>query len=257
MTDENTTFATVTAAKQDIFDYVHFSLGGGMVDVELDPDHYEQAYKAAMLRYRQRSANALEDSYSFLQLEQDVNDYTLPDEVITVRQIFKRNIGANAGTSSQYEPFEAGFVNFYMIQSGRVGGLATYYMYSSYLEEAARMFGGFLNFQYHRVSKKLTVMRRPRADQEQVLLWTHNYKPDFTILQDGYALPWIREYTLARCKMMLGEARSKFASLPGPGGGTTLNGDALKTEGQAMIDKLEEEVQNYMDGQDPMWFVIG
>jgi hypothetical protein len=256
MTDENTTFATVTSAKQDIFDYVHFRLGGGMVDVELDPDHYEQSYKQAMLRYRQRSANALEESYSFLELLENVTEYTLPDEVITVKQIFKRNIGANAGTSSQYEPFEAGFVNFYMIQSGRVGGLATYYMYSSYLEEAARMFGGYLNFNWNRVSKKITIMRRPRAG-EKVLLWTHNYKPDFTILRDGYALPWIRDYTLGLCKIMLGEAREKFVSLPGPQGGTTLNGTALKTEGQAMIDKLEEEVKNYVDGQDPMWFVIG
>ena len=257
MTDENTTFATVTAAKQDIFDYVHYSLGGGMVDVELDPAHYEQAYKAAMLRYRQRSANALEDSYSFLELTEDTNDYVLPDEVITVRQIYKRNIGANSGTSSQYEPFEAGFVNFYMIQSGRIGGLATYYMYSSYLEEAARMFGGYLNFHYSRVTKTLTIMRRPRADEEKVLLYTHNYKPDFTILQDGYALPWIREYTLGKCKIMLGEAREKFASLPGPQGGTTLNGTALKTEGQAILEDLEEQVKNLTDGQDPMWFIIG
>jgi hypothetical protein len=255
--DENLEYTTKTGGKQDIFDYVNFSLGGGMVDVELDPDHYEQAYKQALLRYRQRSANATEESYSFLELLQDTNEYTLPQEVINVRQVFKRNIGANSGTSSQYEPFEAGFVNFYMIQSGRVGGLATYYMYSSYLEEAARMFGGFLNFNFNTVTKKLTIMRRPRADSEQVLLWTHNYKPDFTLLQDPYALPWIREYTLGRCKMMLGEAREKFASLPGPQGGTTLNGTALKTEGAAMIEKLDAEINNYMAGETPMWFVIG
>lgn len=248
---------TVTQLKQEIFDYVHYSLGGDMVDVELDPAHYEQAYKQSLIRYRQRSANALEDSYSFLELEKDVNEYYLPEEVITVRQIFKRNIGANSGTSSQYEPFEAGFVNFYMIQSGRVGGLATYYMYSSYLEEAAKMFGGFLNYNYNRVSKRLTIMRRPRADAETVLLWTHNYKPDFTILQDPYALPWVRDYTLALCKRSIGEAREKFGNLPGPQGGTQLNGTALKGEAQAMIERLEEELKNYVDGQDPMWFVIG
>jgi hypothetical protein len=255
--DENLDYTTKAGGKQDIFDYVQFSLGGGMVDVELDPDHYEQAYKQALLRYRQRSSNATEESYSFLELEKDVNDYTLPQEVITVRQIFKRNIGANSGTSSQYEPFEAGFMNFYMIQSGRIGGLATYYMYNSYLEEAARMFGGFLNFHFSTVTKKLTIMRRPRADLESVLLWTHNYKPDFTLLQDPYALPWIRDYTLARCKMMLGEAREKFASIPGPQGGTSLNGTALKSEGAAMIEKLDLEINNYMTGEMPMWFVIG
>ena len=38
--------ATLTTDKQEIFDYVFNSLGGGMVDVELDPAHYETAIKA-------------------------------------------------------------------------------------------------------------------------------------------------------------------------------------------------------------------
>lgn len=248
---------TLTASKQEIFDYIKFTLGEGMVDVELDPDHYEQAYKATLQRYRQRSANATEESYSFLTLLADTSEYTLPDEVINVRQIFKRNIGANSGTSSQYEPFEAGFVNFYMIQSGRVGGLATYYLYSSYLEEAARMFGGYLNYKYDRVNKKLTVMRRPRADQEEVLLWTYNYKPDFTLLSDPYIQPWIRDYTLALCMRSLGMARNKFAALPGPQGGTQMNGTQLLQDSQNMLEKLENDLTSLTDGQMPMWFVIG
>lgn len=248
---------TITSAKQEIFDYIKFTLGEGMVDVELDPDHYEIAFKAAMQRYRQRSANAVEESYSFLDLQEDVNEYTLPEEVINVRQVFKRNIGANSGTSSQYEPFEAGFVNFYMIQSGRVGGLATYFMYSSYLEQAAKMFGGFINYNYDRVNKKLTIMRRPRSDNDTVLLWTSNFKPDFTILQDPYIQPWIRDYTLALCMRSLGQARAKFANLPGPQGGTQLNGTQLLSDAQALIDKLEVEITNLIDGQMPAWFVIG
>jgi len=257
MVDENTEYQTVTLAKQGVFDYVNFSLGGGMVDVELDPYHYETAYTQTLLRYRQKSANALEESYSFLDLHKDQNTYTLPDEIINVRQLFKRNIGANAGTSSQYEPFEAGFVNFYMIQSGRVGGLANYMMYSAYLKEAAKMFGGYLNFTYNRVTKQLTIMRRPQADLDSILLWTDNYKPDFMLLKDPYVLPWIRDYTLALCMRSLGEARSKFASLPGPQGGTTLNGDALLAKSVEMITQLEADLGNYVDGQTPMWFVIG
>ena len=116
---------TLVEAKNQIFDYVRYSLGDGMIDIELDPIHYETALTQSLLRFRQRSSNAVEESYSFLELQKDTNVYTLPKEVINVRNVFKRNIGANSGTSSQYEPFEAGFVNFYMIQSGRVGGLAT------------------------------------------------------------------------------------------------------------------------------------
>jgi len=248
---------TLQESKNEVFDYVRYSLGDGMIDVELDPVHYEQALTQSLLRFRQRSSNSVEESYSFLELQQDTNVYTLPKEVISVRNCYKRNIGSNSGTSSQYEPFEAGFVNFYMIQSGRVGGLATYAFYSMFLKEAAKMFGGFLNFTFNSVTKQLTIMRRPRADKETILLWTENYKPDITILQDTYSQPWIRDYTLALCMRSLGQARGKFGALPGPGGGTQLNGAQLLQDSAAMIEKLEAEISNYMSGETPAWFVIG
>jgi hypothetical protein len=249
--------ATLQELKTTVFDYVRYSLGDGIVDVELDPAHYEIALSQALVRYRQRSANSVEESYSFLNLLENQNTYTLPSEVISVRNIYKRNIGANSGTSSQYEPFEAGFVNFYMIQSGRVGGLATWYLYNSFLKEASKLFGGYLNYKFNTVTKQITIMRRPQADQETVLLWTENYKPDVTLLTDQYSYPWLKEYTLAKCMMMLGEARSKFATLPGPQGGTSLNGSDLLTRGQAKIDALELEITNYMTGEMPSWFIIG
>jgi len=248
---------TLAESKTEIFDYVRYMLGEGLVDVELDPIHYEIALKAALQRYRQRSSNSVEESYSFLELQHDTNTYTLPKEVITVRNCFKRNIGANSGTSSQYEPFEAGFVNFYMIQSGRVGGLATYAFYSMFLKEAAKMFGGFLNFQFNTVTKQLTIMRRPRADKETILIWTENYKPDLTILSDTYSQPWIREYTYALCMRALGQGRGKFSTIVGPQGGTQLNGTQLLQDSQALIDKLEQEITQFMTGETPAWFVIG
>lgn len=249
--------ATLQELKTTVFDYVRYSLGDGMVDVELDPIHFETSLQQALIRYRQRSSNSVEESYSFLELLMDTNTYTLPNEVISVRNVFKRNIGANSGTSSQYEPFEAGFVNFYMIQSGRVGGLSTWYLYSSFLKEAAKMFGGFVNYKFNSVTKEITIMRRPIADKETILIWSENFKPDVTLLNDIYANPWLREYTLARCMMMLGEARSKFATLPGPQGGSSLNGTDLLTRGQAKIDALELELTNYMAGETPMWWVQG
>ncbi len=60
--------ANLTTEKQEIFDYVFNSLGGGMVDVELDPAHYETAIKDALDRFRQRSDNSVEESYVFLPL---------------------------------------------------------------------------------------------------------------------------------------------------------------------------------------------
>ena len=44
--------ANLATQKQEIFDYVHAFLGGGMVDVELDPIHYETALNKALSKFR-------------------------------------------------------------------------------------------------------------------------------------------------------------------------------------------------------------
>jgi hypothetical protein len=86
---------------------------------------------------------------------------------------------------------------------------------------------------------------------------TDNFRPDITLFKDIYSKPWLRDYTLAVCKVMLGEARGKFNTIAGPQGGTTLNGSDLKQQGEAEMQRLDDEVNNYMEGGSPYSFVIG
>jgi hypothetical protein len=76
-------------------------------------------------------------------------------------------------------------------------------------------------------------------------------------MKDIYVKPWLRDYTLAVCKVMLGEARSKFGTIAGPQGGTSLNGETLKQEGMAMIEKLDQEILLNMEGGNATSFIIG
>jgi hypothetical protein len=62
---------------------------------------------------------------------------------------------------------------------------------------------------------------------------------------------------VAASKMIIGEAREKFAQIAGPQGGTSLNGAALKAEAQAQMDGLLEDLRRYVDGSQPLTFVIG
>ena len=68
---------------------------------------------------------------------------------------------------------------------------------------------------------------------------------------------WMEDYTLAMCKQILGESRSKFSTIVGPQGGTTMNGSELKAEGQQEIAELVLQLHNYEDGGVPMSFIIG
>ena len=245
--------------KQEIFDYVHAMLGGGMVDVELDPIHYETALKKALTRFRQRSDNSVEESYFFMPTIIDQNEYTLPNEIMEVRKLFRRSVGARSGGGdggSIFEPFNLAYTNAYLLSSSNMGGLATYDMFSQYQELVGRMFGSFIEFKWNNTSKKLTLLQRPRAEEE-LLLYCYNYRPDSEILNDYLASQWIKDYTLATCKFMLGEARSKFAQIAGPQGGSALNGDALKAEAQAELEKLELEVSQQVAGGAGYGFLIG
>jgi len=251
--------ANITTAKQEVFDYVNAMLGGGMIDVELDPEHYEIAIRASFDKFRQRSDNSVEESYMFLELVLDQNEYILPDEVVEVRQMFRRSIGSRTGGGdggTLFEPFNLAYTNTYLLASSNMGGLATYNLFAGYQELVGRMFGSFIEFTWNTATKKLTVLQRPRTG-EQVLLQAYNYRPDFQILTDYLAKQWIKDYTLAKCKFMLGEARSKFATIAGPQGGSTLNGDALKAEAQAEMEKLEEDLKLQVAGGQGYGFSIG
>jgi hypothetical protein len=245
--------------RQKVIDYCKTMLGDGMIDVELDPVHYNTAIDRALNKFRQRSSNAVEESYAFLTVEVDKNDYTLPSEVMAVRQIFRRSIGSRSGGGqggTLFEPFNLAYSNTYLLTATNMGGLATYYAFASYQKQVGKMFGSEINFTYNKTTKKLTLMQRPRSEEE-VLLWVYNYRPDFNLIQDPFANQWLKDYSLASCKIMLGEAREKFATIASPQGGTQLNGTALKNEGKAEIEILEQDLVNYKDGGTPLTFVIG
>lgn len=344
---------TLDQKRREIKDYIRLRLADGIVDVELDSAHYDLAIRQALVKYRQKATNSTEESYAFLELLPETQEYILPQEIVHVRQIFRRGIGSVTGTTaSQFEPFASGYLNTYMLVAGRVGGLANYELFTQYQEQAMKMFGGHINFTWNPATRKLTLVRKIpdtgrnliRANSitangtevgstitiitsqpqtaieaggslriqncpiagyngnyqidsvdvttntivitaantlgaasvetinisktqitssftdtpaESVLLHIYNKKPDVMILNDPYIFPWIQDFAYSFAKGILGEARSKFASLAGPQGGTTLNGTALISESREEMTKLEEDLKNMVDGSMPLTWVIG
>jgi hypothetical protein len=250
--------STLQTLKQQLIDYVQLQLASQIVDIELDDEHYEAAYQKTIGTYRQRAQNAYEESYIFMELVKDVSIYTLPQEIVTVRQIFRRTFGDSTGPfASNFDPFSQASINVYLMNFNVAGGLATYDFYAGYVELAARMFGGYMNYTWNPVTKKLQLIRDPKGTGENVLLWCYNLKPEVNLLQDFQISQWIRDYMVANCKYIIGEAREKFGTIAGPQGGGTLNGTAMKAEAQTQMDAQIEQLKNYVDGSQPITFVIG
>jgi len=250
--------STLDTLKQNLIEYVRLQLGDQIVDIELDAEHFEAAYQKTIGTYRQRAQGAYEESYSFLEMVKDVSIYTLPQEVIQVRQVFRRTFGDSTGPyASNFDPFTQASMNVYLMNFNVAGGLATYDFYTQYVELAARMFGGYMNYTWNPVTKKIQLIRDPKGSGENVLLWTYNLKPEINLLSDFQISQWIRDYMVANCKYIIGEAREKFGTIAGPQGGGTLNGTAMKSEAQVQMDSLIEQLKSYVDGSQPLTWVIG
>jgi hypothetical protein len=267
VTDPNWTYGNTTdSMRASIVDYIRMRLGDGIVDVELEKEHYEMGINQALIKYRQKAQNSTEESYAFLKLEPETQEYILPKEIQTVKAIYRRGIGSVTGTTaSQFEPFASGYLNTYMLTAGRVGGLTNYELFVDYQKLAMRMFGGFMNFTFNPVTKKLTLVRKmpfqganpDQSQQESVLLHIFNTKPDQMIFNDTYAFPWIQDYAYSFCKRILGQAYSKFSQIAGPQGGASLNGAAMVQEANDEMVKLEEDLKNYVDGSQPLTWITG
>lgn len=244
--------------KQALFENLRLRLGGDIIDLELDPQHYEAAYNYAIKIYRQRAQNATIESYTLFTVEKNVYEYTLPSEFINVRSLFRRTVGLETGpSSSAFDPFSSAILNTYLLNYNYTGGMATYDFYAGYVELAARMFGGYLTYTFNPVSKLLKITRDFKGTGERILIWADVQRPELELLQDPGAGVWIGDYILATLKGIIGEAREKFQSIAGPGGGTTLNGTAMKAEAAKAQEILIDELKRYVDYSQPLTWVQG
>jgi hypothetical protein len=250
--------ADLVQLKEALFKNISLRLGAGIIDLELDPEHYNAAWNFAVATYRQRGQNAYEEAYMLLEIQQNQNSYILPQEVTKVRQAFRRTVGLETGPSAtSFDPFSSAILNTYLLNYNYAGGLATYDFYAGYVELAARMFGGYVIYTFNSVTKEIQFVRDFKGTGERILLWTDNLKPEIVLIQDPQIGVWLSNWTLAQLKVTIGEAREKYGTIAGPQGGTSLNGAAMKAEGAASMLTLIEELKNFVDGSEPYAWVQG
>jgi hypothetical protein len=243
--------------REKLYKEIHFSLGGGLVRVELTPDHFDTAIDFALEMYRMRSKNSTEERTAFLPLKPDQTVYYLPEEIVEVRQIFRRTIGSSGSGGAGFDPFSAALTNQFLMQGGsNQSSLATYEMFTGFQELVGIMFGLYLNFSWDPTAHRLEIVRNIKSEEE-VLLWIYNYRPEEVLFSDIYARPWLRRYAAAQCKLMLAEARGKFGVLPGPQGSGSLNADALRASAEQEIQDLLLELDTQRDQDMGYGFVIG
>lgn len=239
-------------ARDTIKDIIKRQLGYPKVCVELDEEHFDIALNNALQELRRRTDSAYYRQYFFMNILKGQETYYLNDptkgldRVVDVLKIHRLNMLGlvNFGPDNLYAQQ---FLNqFYAPGVGY--DLVSIYLIHSLSEIYSQLFAGDVAFNWREARRELTIYRR-FGHNEKVLIECSMEKTEQELLVDRWTQQWIQQWAEAEVMFMLAHIRGKFSTLPGPGGGLSLNADALMSEGQRLQEDCLRQIKDYEVGQ--------
>lgn len=231
----------------NLMDILKKQLGYPMVCTNLTDDHFNIAIDNAIQEVRHRADNAYFRQYIPLVLNpgQQVYYFNDPqigtDRVVDVMKVHRLNIMGMSvvGESGIYAQT---FLNQLFYPGAQVD-LTTIYMIQQYAEMYSTIFAGDIAFQWRETTRQLTLFRKAFS-KENVLVEVSMEKTEQELLQDRWLVQWIQQWAEAEALLMQGRIRSKYPSLPGPGGGLSLNGSDLIAEAQGLQEDCLRQIMD-------------
>ena len=197
---------------------------------------------------------------------------------LEVQRVFNQG---PAAISKFYDPFAGTYDNIELLDSFGFGNVspAVSYILRPISYDLARANAIETNdlirksaYSFELINNKLRIFPKPEDTDAGNKIYFHYYKrndridvtQDYTNgkVSDPSNIPykfityseinsmgrnWIRKYTLALAKELLGIIRSKYASMPLPNGEVSLDGEALKSEGREEKANLLEELNEFLE----------
>lgn len=238
------------ATLKNLFYSIYVELGGTSIERELNDDDYSVAFNNALQMYRARSRNSVQEGWILLKTVAGQQTYTVPEDVDNITSIrrLRFSVLQSGGT---FDPFTQAFFNTALRGSsgnGSGSGLLSYQTISMYEKTVGRLFGEEVMFEHNTGTCEVFLWRKVAAADEIMGLQVSRVKDVETLLRDHQAYRWLKAFTKAGVKEILGEKYGKFKQYPGAQGGTSLRGDELISEGKQEKVDLEDELTKWGDG---------
>ena len=246
-----------------LIDFVRQRLGYPVVQVELTKQQIYDAVMFAIDTFRSLSSSAYKRKWYALYGIKGQHAYRLTnkktglDTIAFPIAIYRSRTGFFLGKT--FTPFEQAFIQT-LYKEGAYD-LTTYFAYSSYIEDLQKFFAHNIVFDWDEFNRTIYLHQSP-GDGEILLLECAAERSIQDLLTDRWTKVWIERFATAQAKLILGEIRSKYSTLPGAGGGTTLNGTELITNAKDEMLELREELKRNISNNAEEWgvaahFVIG
>lgn len=233
-------------------DWIMRKLGWPVIQLEFNEDQLDDNIDDAVKKFTKYSGEATYRSALVMQLSAGIDEYPLDDSVESVLSLSEENAmggGINTLFTIQNQLYNSGHLNM----GGSGMNLTSYHMALEYLDMSSNMLSAEYFTEFDVYTNTLKITPSPSEDMYGVLeVYTkRNFDGATSTIFDEI---WIKEYTLALSKMVLGNIWGKYNGMSLPGGGV-LNTDAMKSEGLDEKRDLDERLMS--DESEPLEPSIG
>lgn len=228
----------------EIRKWVRRKLGLGIVDVELTDEQIDDALLDAKMWF---NAVIGQEKATEIDIPPKGGEVDVPaDCQAVVEVIFERNRSEYLQMFdwADVEMAPIGYGTYYGSPSGSYSYIT---QWQQYIEQGRKIISVDRDWGYDRAKRKLHIWpidddQRGAGLGNKALIYYLSDDIDLSALHT-YEYDLVRKMTLAESMITLGNARSKFLSLPTSGGEQSLNGDALIASGGELRDQINEKAQ--------------
>lgn len=239
---------------------IRYGLGYPTVDVELQPEQLNFAIDAALQTFRQHSSAAYTQGFFFLQVRAEHQRYLLTNKVSGMNKIVSI-LGVHRLTSSFLSSAHgAGVYGQIVLQHLYNMGnfdLLSYHIMTEYTKTMEILFAGRITFNWNEQTRELYIHQRFPTNERMCLIEAAVERTEQQLLTDRRCRPWLRKWATAEAMLILANTRGKYGTLPGAGGGVTLNASDLRQQATADKELCLNEIYDNVADTPEEWGMTG
>lgn len=228
---------------------IRYELGYPVLDVELTQEQLDFAVSRAIEEIRGKSSIAYKNGFFFMRVNSETQRYYLTNKIqgmnkiVTVTGVYRMT---SAFLSSAHGAGVYGQIVLQHMYNMGTFDLLSYHIISEYTELMEILFAGRITFSWDEQKRELWMHHRFPFDEAMVLIEAAVERSEQDIMTDRWCRAWIRRFAAATAMEMLANIRGKFATLPGAGGGISLNASDLRQRANEEKQALQQEIEDYI-----------
>ena len=234
--------------RRELMDSIRRQLGYPVVEVELTKYQLDTAIQGAIESFRKRSSSAYKRGFFFLDIKPQQSSYQLTNKRIGYNKIVSVT-SAHRFTSAFLSTAHGGGVYGQVVLQHLYNmgtyDLTSYHLVAQYIEQLEQLFATRLVFDWNERERTLSFYQSFTRD-ERVLLDCSVERTEQDLLTDRFAKSWIERYALAESMVVLAQIRGKYSSLPGAGGGISLNAADLMATADSYRAELLQQLDDFV-----------